>query len=244
MTDTTNNMDLLSVETPESVAFAYRLAGLGSRGFALIIDTAIIGVFSAVEALLALGVYLGLSAASPRLGETAGPWVVGALIVLIFLTTWGYFIVGEVFGNGRTWGKRWMGLRVVRDDGSRVGAGDSIIRNLLRLADILPGNYAVGMFSILFTRQHKRLGDMAAGTVVIRDETQELRLDDGGVAERVLLAREYLERRATMTSDAARWQVGAAVLATFGEVPQPEWDEPTLAGRVADLCGWRELHRG
>jgi hypothetical protein len=135
-----------------------------------------------------------------------------------------------------------MGLRVVRDDGSRVRAGDSIIRNLLRLADILPGNYTVGMFAILFTRQHKRLGDMAAGTVVIRDETTELRLDDGGVDQRVLLGREFLDRRAQLVSDAARWQVGTAVLATFGEQPDPAWDEATLAGRIADLSGWRELH--
>lgn len=236
--------DLLSVETPESVSFAYRLAGLGSRGFALMIDTAVTVAIGVVEALIAWGAYAVLQRTSAALAGTALPWIVGGLIVALFLTAWGYFIAGEVLGNGRTFGKRAMGIRVVRDDGSRVRAGDSVIRNLLRLADILPGNYAVGMFSILFTKQHKRLGDMAAGTVVIRDETAELRLDDGGVEERVLLAREFLDRRAGMVSDAARWQVGTAVLATFDEEPAPGWDEATLAGRIADLSGWRELHRG
>lgn len=231
-------VDLLSVETPESVAFAYRLAGLGSRGFALILDTLVIGFFGILEGLVAGGIYLVLDGSAPDTAASAAPWLIGTYIVALFITYWGYFIFGDVFSNGRTLGKLWMGLRVVRDDGSRVRAGDSVIRNLLRLADILPGNYAVGMFAILFTRQHKRLGDMAAGTVVIRDETQELRLDDGGVDERVLLAREYLERRAGMSSDAARWQVGVAVLATFGEVPQPTWTEPVLAGRIAQLCGW------
>jgi uncharacterized RDD family membrane protein YckC len=242
MSDLSQTPDLLSVETPESVAFAYRLAGLGSRGFALIIDAALIGLIVIGEALLAGGAYLLLHAAGARLAATAVTWVLGALLIAVFLTAWGYFIVGEVFGNGRTWGKKWMGLRVVRDDGSRVRAGDSVIRNLLRLADVLPGNWTVGMLAILFTRQHKRLGDMAAGTVVIRDETQDLRLDDGGEDQRVLLAREFLDRRPGLSSDGARWQVGIAVLATFGEAPAPGWDEPTLAGRIADLCGWRDLH--
>jgi len=133
---------------------------------------------------------------------------------------------------------------VVRDDGSRVRFGDSVIRNLLRIADILPGNYTIGMVSILVTKQHKRLGDMAAGTVVIRDEVGELRLDDAGEDPRVLLAREFLDRRPSLATDAARWQVGVSILETFGETPEPAWDEPTLAGRIADLSGWRELHRG
>jgi uncharacterized RDD family membrane protein YckC len=243
VTDQTQTADLLSVETPESVAFAYRLAGLASRGFALMLDTLVVLLIGIGEALLAWLVYLGIAAVtSADTAVNAGPWVVGGLLIVVFLTGWGYFVVGETLGNGRTWGKRWMGLRVVRDDGSRVRFGDSVIRNLLRIADILPGNYTVGMVSILATKQHKRLGDMAAGTVVVRDETGELRLDDGGEDPRVLLARDFLDRRASLTSDAARWQVGAAVLETFGENPQPNWDEPTLAGRIADLSGWRELH--
>jgi uncharacterized RDD family membrane protein YckC len=244
MTDLPQTQDLLSVETPESVAFAYRLAGLASRGFALMLDTLIVGLIGLGEALLAFGIFAAIRAASPPAAEAATSWIWGGLLVVIFATGWGYFVVGEALGNGRTWGKRWMGLRVVRDDGSRVRFGDAIIRNLLRIADILPGNYTVGMVSILVSKQHKRLGDLAAGTVVIRDEVGELRLDDGGEDPRVLLAREFLDRRASLTSDAARWQVGASVLETFGETPQPGWDEPTLAGRVADLCGWRELHRG
>jgi uncharacterized RDD family membrane protein YckC len=244
MSDTAQAPDLLSVETPESVAFSYRLAGLASRGFALMLDTLIVVLIGLAEGLLAFLLYLAIAAASPSAASGAVAWIGGAAMVVVFLTAWGYFVIGETLGNGRTWGKRWMGLRVVRDDGSRVRFGDSVIRNLLRIVDFLPGNYTVGMISILVTRQHKRLGDMAAGTVVIRDEKGELRLDDGGLDPRVVLAREFLERRATLTTDAARWQVGVSVLETFGESPQPSWDEPTLAGRIADLCGWRELHRG
>lgn len=242
MTDTAPAPDILSVETPESVAFAYRLAGLASRGFALIVDTVVILAFGVIEAIVAYLVFLAIRSSSPVAAEAATSWIVGALLIVVFATGWGYFVVGETLGNGRTWGKRWMGLRVVRDDGSRVRFGDSVIRNLLRIVDILPGNYAVGMVSILATRQHKRLGDMAAGTVVIRDEVGELRLEDGGEDPRVLLAREFLDRRPKLASDAARWQVGVSILETFGETPQPMWDEATLAGRIADLSGWRELH--
>ena len=236
MTDQSPTADLLSVETPESVAFDYRLAGLASRGFALMVDAVIISGIGLVEALLAWALYAFLGTVSRALQSASSPWLVGGLLIAFFLTAYGYFLIGEVRGQGQTWGKRWMGLRVVRDDGSRVRFGDSVIRNTIRLIDFLPGNFTVGMVSIMVTRQHKRLGDMAAGTVVVRDDTGELRLDDGGLDERVLLAREFLERRASLISDAARWQVGAAILETFGEQPQPGWDEPALAARLAELA--------
>jgi len=242
MTDQPQSRDLLSVETPESVAFAYRLAGLASRGFALMIDALIITVIGIGEALAAWGIYALIGLVSKPLQAESASWLTGGLLVVLFTSAYAYFLIGEVRGHGQTWGKRWMGLRVVRDDGSRVRFGDSVIRNLIRLIDFLPGNFTVGMVSIMVTRQHKRLGDMAAGTVVVRDDRDELRLDDGGQEDRVLLAREFLDRRGGLTSDEARWQVGVAVLETFGETPQPGWDEPTLAGRIADLSGWRALH--
>jgi hypothetical protein len=172
--------------------------------------------------------------------ERLVPWLAGAALVVWFATYWGYFIAGEVWRNGRTWGKRRMGIRVVRDDGSRVGAGDAVVRNLLRIIDLLPGNYAVGMFCVLFSKRNKRVGDMAAGTVVVRDTGEDDLVFEGGVEPRILLAREFLDRRASLTP-AARMQVGIDVLRTLGEGPKPHWDEPTLAGRIADLCGWRQL---
>jgi hypothetical protein len=129
---------------------------------------------------------------------------------------------------------------VVRDDGSRVGVLDSVIRNLLRIVDILPGNYAVGMLCILLNPRHKRVGDMAAGTVVVRDSRElELHFDGGDESRQVALAKDFLSRRASLTP-AARFQVGSAVLRAFGEEPDPTWDEPTIAGRLADLSGRRE----
>ncbi len=229
----------LRVETPESVAFAYELAGLGSRGLALALDSLAILAIGAGEAAIA-GLVPGamLLARFPTSSVLAVlPWVGGALVLAWFVTYWGYFIFGEVARNGRTWGKGRLGIRVVRDDGSRVSALDSVIRNLLRVVDVMPGTYAAGMLAVMLSRKNKRLGDMAAGTVVVRDAGEvPSGFDSVGVAENVALARDFLRRRGDLT-EPARLQVGAAVLRTFGEEPGEDWDEATIAGRIAELCG-------
>jgi uncharacterized RDD family membrane protein YckC len=230
---------LLAVETPESVAFAYELAGIGSRGLALVLDMLAITLYVAGEFAVAAVVYFVLSALISGNGVLIGAWVFGTTGVVAFATYWGYFVYGEVFRNGRTWGKGRMGLRVVRDDGSRIGVLDSVIRNLLRLVDMLPGNYLIGMGCVIFSRRNKRLGDMAAGTVVVRDSGEiDGGFEGGEASKQIALARDFLDRRSSMTPE-ARYQVGVAVLATFGEEPGA-WDEPTVAGRLADLSGWRE----
>jgi uncharacterized RDD family membrane protein YckC len=233
--------ELFSIETPESVSFAYELAGLGSRGVALALDMLVVGLIWLGEgAIAALIGYVLSRTLSPNAFQAALAWIAGVAAVVIFATMWAYFVVGEVARNGRTWGKGRLGLRVVRDDGSRVGFLDSVIRNLLRVVDMLPGNYAVGMLCILLNKKHKRVGDMAAGTVVVRDsEDLTLRFDGGDDSRRTALAREFLERRPGLTPE-ARYQVGVAILQAFGEEPDPAWDEPTVAGRIADLTGWRD----
>lgn len=241
MPDASEDLELLSVETPESVAFAYELAGLGSRGLALMLDTVYLSLIILAEFLVAfLGVVVFAYFTKTSIIAGLSVWVFAGVGIAAFVTYWGYYIFGEVARNGRTPGKRQFGIRVVRDDGSRVGVLDSFIRNLLRIVDALPATYAVGIVSMLFSARHKRLGDMAAGTVVVRDTGELTLLSDGGDdARRIALAREFLNRRPQLTPD-ARWQVGAAVLATFGEEPAAGWDEPTVAGRIADLSGYRE----
>lgn len=226
--------DTLSVETPESVAFAYDLAGPASRGAALIVDTALLAAIILAEGLAVLLVGTLIDS------EAATPWLIAVALTAAFATYWGYYVWGEVFRNGRTPGKQALGIRVVRDDGGRVGALDSIIRNLIRLVDMLPGYYAIGLVSLLLSRTNKRLGDMAAGTVVVRDSGMlDLVFNGGQDSERVALVREFLVRRGQLT-EAARWQVAVEILAAWGEAPQPGWTEPMLAGRLADLAGVRE----
>ncbi len=229
----------LEVETPEAVAFVYPLAGLGSRGLAAMLDIVFLAVIMITELIVGfLGVAL-VARVSGRALTLFGPWGIAFMVVVLFVTYWGYYIFGEVFRNGRTWGKRVLRIRVVREDGSRVGVLESVIRNIVRIVDLLPGTYGFGVASVLLTRRAQRLGDMAAGTVVIEESVRltDLELDSAG--ERVSLVRDYLIRRGGLTAE-ARWQVGVSLLASYGEQPQAGWDEPVVAGRLADLAGVRD----
>lgn len=227
----------LSVETPEAVAFSYELAGIGSRGAAIVIDTLLLAVLVAVEG--------GVAALAGSLVDAAGaadvamPWIIGALIIAAFATYWGYFVFGEVVRSGQTPGKRYMGIRVIRDDGGPVRFTESVVRNVLRMIDMLPGYYAVGIVAALLSKHGKRLGDMAAGTVVVRD-AGDLAIPDAAAlrSPEAELVKEYLDRRPMLTP-AARYQVAVELLVLFGEAPQPGWDEPVIAGRLADLTGLR-----
>jgi uncharacterized RDD family membrane protein YckC len=103
-------------------------------------------------------------------GFGTGPNGAAAIFAVVaFLFFWGYDVAFEVLASGRTPGKRWNGLRVVRTEGQPIGFLASATRNLLRLIDWLPSLYVVGMISIFATRKNQRLGDIVAGTVVVRE---------------------------------------------------------------------------
>lgn len=224
----------LEIETPEAVTVTYPLAGVGSRGAAALLDMLMLGSIMLAEAVAgALVMLMGVRVFGWN--EILPIWGLAALGIALFVTYWGYFIYGEVFRNGRTFGKRHMHIRVVRDDGSRVGVLDSVIRNVVRIIDALPGTYAIGMAALVMSSRVQRLGDMAAGTVVVA-EPGGLDIVPGS-DERETLAAEYLARRASLAHD-GRYQCGVAVLGLWGETPGT-WDEPTIAGRVADLAGLR-----
>ena len=123
-----------------------------ARGLALLIDVLIRQVLIAtVGAALALAGQLGI----------------GIFLVVFFLAEWFYPVFFEVLGDGQTPGKKSMGLRVVNHDGTPIGWSASVIRNLLRVADFLPFFYVAGLVSMLCSRSFQRLGDLAAGTLVI-----------------------------------------------------------------------------
>ncbi|MFK3970123.1 RDD family protein [Pseudomonas sp. NPDC087358] len=146
----------IRLETPEGIDLALRPAGLLSRSLALGIDLVIRGV-------LLVALFFLLDA----LGEFGG----GLFALALFLINWWYMVLFEVLHQGRTPGKQLMGLRVVHDDGTPVGWSASLLRNLLRLIDMLPFGYSVGAFSCLQHPLFKRLGDLAAGTLVIYSDT-------------------------------------------------------------------------
>jgi uncharacterized RDD family membrane protein YckC len=162
--------DTITIETPEGVDLSVTLAGLGSRFVAGVIDaliqTGMIFIF-----FLALGIAGGAASASGVDG--GGALAVALSVVLVFLTVFGYPVLFETLNSGRTPGKAAIGIRVVREGGRPVNFGAAAIRNLVRLVDVLPVSYAIGMISILVSKKNQRLGDMAAGTLVVRDRKPE-----------------------------------------------------------------------
>lgn len=152
MLDTTR-----TVETPEGVELGLRLAGPAVRAYAWAVDLAI-----------RLGVYVAMSIPLAFFGEVG----MGIYLVLIFLVEWFYPVFFEVTRDGATPGKRRFGIRVLHDDGTPVSWGSSMIRNLVRFADMLPVAYGFGLASTLLHPDFKRLGDLAAGTLVVH------RIDD------------------------------------------------------------------
>jgi len=151
----------LAIETPEHVALAYELAGVGSRGLAAIIDTAIL-------ALAGLAVFLAIGLL-PVHGWLTGVVAIAAQFALV----WGYFTLYEAYRDGQTPGKRMVGIRVVYDTGHPVDLAGAAIRNLLRVVDVLPPPYFIGIALVALHPRAKRLGDIVAGTVVVRDRPQE-----------------------------------------------------------------------
>ncbi|TDV70030.1 putative RDD family membrane protein YckC [Pseudomonas sp. LP_7_YM] len=142
----------IRMETPEGINLMLRPAGLLSRSLAFAIDLMIRGAL-----LLALSFLLN------ALGEFGS----GLFALALFLINWWYAVLFEVLHQGRTPGKQIMGLRVVHDDGTPVGWSASLLRNLLRFVDMLPFGYSTGAFACLQHPSFKRLGDLAAGTLVI-----------------------------------------------------------------------------
>lgn len=170
----------LEVRTPESVAFAFALAGLGSRFLAVVAD-------GLVQGLLIFGLLSGFFWAAARMHRGAKLEAnLGAAVVLFvaFGVLFGYFVVFETLWNGQTPGKRLLGIRVVRDGGYPIDFTAALIRNLIRIAEWLFGFYLVAAVSALLSSENKRLGDFAAGTVVVRESRVARPKAGAGSAER------------------------------------------------------------
>jgi uncharacterized RDD family membrane protein YckC len=150
----------LEVETPDHVVLRYDLAGAGNRGFAAVVDflIATIIAFTASLILTWAGVY-----------NQANFAIFGGVTLIVTLVLiWAYFILLEWLWNGQTIGKRAYRLRVINEDGSPAQFTAVLIRNLLRLVDFLPAFYGLGVLVIVLSPKSQRLGDLAAGTYVVR----------------------------------------------------------------------------
>ena len=149
----------LVVATPERVSFGYQVAGLGTRAIAQILDLLILG-----------GVLLGLTFAAIAIGQ-AGFDVVAYLLAILggFVVVFGYFWASEAFWSGQTIGKKVFRLRAVGDRGEPMTFVQAGIRNVVRIVDFLPYGYGVGLVVLFVNGKGKRLGDLAAGTIVVKD---------------------------------------------------------------------------
>ncbi|HEX4744167.1 MAG TPA: RDD family protein [Candidatus Limnocylindria bacterium] len=147
----------LEVVTSDHVVLRYDLAGAGNRGFAALLDFVIATVLTT-----------GWITAWSVVVEATGGVVLGIVLFTAVLFGWAYFILLEWLWNGQTVGKRVFGLRVIDEGGSPARFFAVFVRNLIRVVDFLPGLYGVGLVSIVLSSRSQRLGDLAAGTFVVR----------------------------------------------------------------------------
>ena len=212
----------LEIRTPESIAISYELAGLGSRFLAVFIDLLVQG------AVLVLVTTLVVTFAAKGSARTS-PWIVAAYIIVTFMIFFGYFIVFEWAWRGQTPGKKAIGIRVVRDGGYPVDFLTVTIRNIIRAIEFGLGFYLISAISTLVSKENKRLGDFAAGTIVVREgkrerayrpQTPDSRL---GPQERTLVER-YVERRSMLGAQARR-----RIAQELAQRLRPQFSEAELA---------------
>ena len=190
--------DRVRIATPEGVDVELTLAGIGSRFIAALLDLLIQG-----SILLAAAFALGVIGDDDRGGVG-----VAVYSIVLFLVFFAYDVLFEVRSRGRTPGKRWTGLRVVRTGGRPITFVPSCVRNVMRLVDILPALYAIGMLTIFVTARNQRLGDLAAGTLIVRERPGGLRARSG--PEAVAVAGGHLDG----------WDVSAVSAQDVGTVRQ------------------------
>jgi uncharacterized RDD family membrane protein YckC len=154
------------------VPLHFALASIGNRFIACAIDHTI-----QIVALVVLVITFAIIADYADLGNrlaNAPKWLIALLVILVFLLMSGYFAIFEWLWHGQTPGKRWMKLRVIREDGRPISFFEAIVRNLLREFDIMPFPfYSVGLISVFATDRDQRVGDLVAGTVVVREREAE-----------------------------------------------------------------------
>jgi len=146
------------------------LAGIGSRFLAIAIDTLIQGAIYLITAIIFIIAIPVGSVGLNFLPRLVGP---ALAVFILFAVYWGYFAFFEAIWKGQTPGKRYSGIRVIKESGRPINAFEAIGRNLMRAVDVLPGLYGVGLVCMMCNRQSRRLGDFVAGTVVVHEKPTE-----------------------------------------------------------------------
>jgi len=164
--------EVLIIETPERVPLHFALASIGNRFLACAIDHTI--QWLVLGLIFLVGMVLSNISVFQSLFESAPKWVRAVMLILLFLTFASYFAFFEWLWSGQTPGKRWMKLRVIREDGRPITFWEACVRNFLRVLDMFPPPfYSIGLISVFSTSRDQRVGDMVAGTVVVREREAE-----------------------------------------------------------------------
>jgi uncharacterized RDD family membrane protein YckC len=218
----------LTLETPEQIGIEFELAGVGSRLLAALLDLLYMLVFLIAAVVAVIASMSREERVTERLTEnlarseapTTGMSATAAILLLlsVFVVQWGYYIISEMVTKGSSPGKRTLGLRVIRDNGLPIGFAQSLLRNLVRLVDFLPWGYGVGLISVFVTSRSQRLGDLVAGTLVVRVEKPAraaayAAASAGGrllSADERQLVQRYVDRRTTLLP-AARAQLSMVI---------------------------------
>ncbi len=238
--------DHYSFETPEQIDVSYAIAGIGSRFLAALIDSIIIGLGLII--ILVPGTFgvtfiiafiLALAGRNES-ASTAFPFALASTGFLSFCLIAFYYILFETFWHGQSPGKRWIGLRVIREGGYPMTFSTSVIRNIIRLIDFLPVYYMAGLTVMFIDRKSRRLGDLAAGTIVVKEQ-KGVKLETLDVDRRLLapagttivdsnravirdvrrltpddrrLLRDYLQRRSNLDQESAD-RIGLSLARAF-----------------------------
>lgn len=214
--------DSYCLETPEQVELDFDLAGPGTRFCAVLLDALVMAALVLSGLLVAALLGVGFEAVFEELTSpgAAATWLLALLVILLALLTTGYHCLFELLMRGQTPGKRALKIRAICDDGTPMGPSQVLIRNLIRLVDALPGFYLVGGTAALLSPTGRRLGDYAAGTLVVKEAELDYRAatDRGYVVEtrqgvghnaelspeeRQIVVR-FLDRRSELLADARR----------------------------------------
>jgi uncharacterized RDD family membrane protein YckC len=163
--------EFLQIGTPENVVFDYEVAGIGSRFLAGLIDMFLIALVDILVMIVAIIVFQIAARTLPAL-EDAIWWVVAIVTLVIFVVMGVYYMVFEILWNGQSPGKRLVNLRVIRADGTPITLTESLIRNFMRLIDFFPVGFGLAFITMFIDKQSRRLGDLAAGTLVVFDRPE------------------------------------------------------------------------
>jgi uncharacterized RDD family membrane protein YckC len=215
--------DQLNIDTPELVAIEMPLAGIGSRFIAILIDYLICGGFLLLMVIVAAIVIPALHLFS----NVSANWAAGIFFLIIFLLQWGYFSLFEAFNSGRTPGKHAAKIRVIHQSGRGINFLESLARNLVRAIDWFPSFYAVGVIAMFASKRHQRLGDMVAGTLVVRDRNID-QLQWSGTSSRTITGPAF--SAGTPNPSAGALQAGLGLRAGSQEAAPAPWGAQSAPG--------------